>query len=186
MGFGLHHGWAIEGAIGSEHKVDVSYLSPHVNMSARLGESTPTLAARGAPAFSHSELLAQRRQRSSSVCRCSCPAPLSSCSRRRFGASGPRHFWAVCACEPRRPRALVRARRRQCRKIDQVKVVGSDKVTELWTRDVPLIQDRVFMHAFHVRCPAPPRATGHRPLTAVARNRRPPRGPTSRASGTRP
>ena len=53
MGFGLHHGWAIEGAIGSEHKVDVSYLSPHVNMSARLGESTPTLAARGAPAFSH-------------------------------------------------------------------------------------------------------------------------------------
>ena len=78
------------------------------------------------------------------------------------------------------------ARRRQCRKIDQVKVVGSDKVTELWTRDVPLIQDRVFMHAFHVRSPAPPRATGRRPLTAVARNRRPPRGPTSRASGTRP
>ena len=36
MGFGLHHGWAIEGAIGSMHKVDVSYLSPHVNMSARL------------------------------------------------------------------------------------------------------------------------------------------------------
>lgn len=36
MGFGLHHGWAIEGAIGSKHKVDVSYLSPHVNMSARL------------------------------------------------------------------------------------------------------------------------------------------------------
>ena len=47
------------------------------------------------------------------------------------------------------------ARRRQCRKIDQVKVVGSDKVTELWTRDVPLIQDRVFMHAFHVRSPRP-------------------------------
>ena len=77
------------------------------------------------------------------------------------------------------------ARRRQCRKIDQVKVVGSDKVTELWTRDVPLIQDRVFMHAIHVRPPRPARAA-HRPLTAVARNRRPPRGPTSRASGTRP
>merc|ERR1712167_370159 len=40
MGFGLHHGWAIEGAIGSEHKVDVSYLSPHVNMSARLEAAT--------------------------------------------------------------------------------------------------------------------------------------------------
>lgn len=40
MGFGLHHGWAIEGAIGSIHKVDVSYLSPHVNMSARLEAAT--------------------------------------------------------------------------------------------------------------------------------------------------
>ena len=82
MGFGLHHGWAIEGAIGSYdtmlrchascsahpcgfgaavvaishelfvsrcamscdtcrvHKVDVSYLSPHVNMSARLEAAT--------------------------------------------------------------------------------------------------------------------------------------------------
>jgi class 3 adenylate cyclase len=40
MGFGLHHGWAIEGAIGSVHKVDVSYLSPHVNMSARLEAAT--------------------------------------------------------------------------------------------------------------------------------------------------
>lgn len=36
MGFGLHTGWAIEGAIGSQHKIDASYLSPNVNMSARL------------------------------------------------------------------------------------------------------------------------------------------------------
>eukprot|EP00946_MAST-07B_sp_MAST-7B-sp1_P000852 g852.t1 len=36
MGYGLHIGWAIEGAIGSPHKVDASYLSPHVNMAARL------------------------------------------------------------------------------------------------------------------------------------------------------
>ena len=36
MGFGLHVGWAVEGAIGSEHKVDASYLSPHVNMASRL------------------------------------------------------------------------------------------------------------------------------------------------------
>ena len=36
MGFGLHIGWAIEGAIGSEFKIDASYLSPNVNMSARL------------------------------------------------------------------------------------------------------------------------------------------------------
>lgn len=36
MGFGLHIGWAIEGAIGSEYKIDASYLSPNVNMASRL------------------------------------------------------------------------------------------------------------------------------------------------------
>lgn len=40
MGFGLHVGWAIEGAIGSHHKIDPSYLSPHVNMAARLEAAT--------------------------------------------------------------------------------------------------------------------------------------------------
>jgi class 3 adenylate cyclase len=34
MGFGLHAGWAIEGAVGSLQKVDATYLSPHVNMAA--------------------------------------------------------------------------------------------------------------------------------------------------------
>ena len=36
MGFGLHIGWGVEGAIGSKFKIDASYLSPNVNMSARL------------------------------------------------------------------------------------------------------------------------------------------------------
>jgi hypothetical protein len=36
MGYGLHFGWAIEGAIGSSMKIDASYLSPHVNTAARL------------------------------------------------------------------------------------------------------------------------------------------------------
>lgn len=36
MGFGLHSGWAIEGAVGSLQKVDATYLSPHVNMAARM------------------------------------------------------------------------------------------------------------------------------------------------------
>lgn len=40
MGFGLHYGWAIEGAVGSDKKVDATYLSPHVNMSARLEAAT--------------------------------------------------------------------------------------------------------------------------------------------------
>lgn len=40
MGFGMHIGWAIEGAIGSKYKVDASYLSPNVNMAARLEAAT--------------------------------------------------------------------------------------------------------------------------------------------------
>ena len=40
MGFGLHVGWSIEGAIGSNYKIDASYLSPNVNMSARLEGAT--------------------------------------------------------------------------------------------------------------------------------------------------
>ena len=40
MGFGLHFGWAIEGAIGSMYKIDASYLSPNVNIAARLETAT--------------------------------------------------------------------------------------------------------------------------------------------------
>ncbi|EAS07728.2 adenylate/guanylate cyclase domain protein (macronuclear) [Tetrahymena thermophila SB210] len=40
MGFGLHVGWAIEGAIGSGFKIDASYLSPNVNMASRLEAAT--------------------------------------------------------------------------------------------------------------------------------------------------
>jgi hypothetical protein len=40
MSFGLHVGWSIEGAIGSEHKIDASYLSPHVNIASRLESIT--------------------------------------------------------------------------------------------------------------------------------------------------
>ena len=44
MGFGLHVGWAIEGAIGSEFKIDASYLSPHVNIASRLESATKAYA----------------------------------------------------------------------------------------------------------------------------------------------
>lgn len=40
MGFGMHMGWAIEGAIGSQFKIDASYLSPHVNLASALEAST--------------------------------------------------------------------------------------------------------------------------------------------------
>ena len=42
LGYGLHVGWSIEGAIGSEYKIDASYLSPHVNMCNKLEEETKT------------------------------------------------------------------------------------------------------------------------------------------------
>lgn len=38
-------GWAIEGAIGSEYKIDASYLSPHVNMASRLEAATKQYGA---------------------------------------------------------------------------------------------------------------------------------------------
>ena len=37
---GIHTGWVIEGAVGSTHKIDASYLSPHVNMTARIETAT--------------------------------------------------------------------------------------------------------------------------------------------------
>ena len=40
MGYGLHSGWAIEGAIGSDLKIDASYLSPNVNLASRLEAAT--------------------------------------------------------------------------------------------------------------------------------------------------
>ena len=40
MGFGLHLGWSIEGAIGSQFKIDASYLSPNVNVASALEAST--------------------------------------------------------------------------------------------------------------------------------------------------
>jgi class 3 adenylate cyclase len=36
LGFGLHVGWAIEGAMGSNRKIDAGYLSRHVNLTSRL------------------------------------------------------------------------------------------------------------------------------------------------------
>ncbi len=40
MGFGMHVGWAIEGPIGSEYKIDASYLSPIVNIAGQLEAGT--------------------------------------------------------------------------------------------------------------------------------------------------
>lgn len=63
MGFGLHFGWAIEGAIGSVFKIDASYLSPNVNMASRLEAATKQY---GVPLLISSELhrvLSRKTQR---------------------------------------------------------------------------------------------------------------------------
>ena len=36
LSFGMDAGWAVEGAVGSKHKIDATYLSPHLNMAARM------------------------------------------------------------------------------------------------------------------------------------------------------
>ena len=40
MGFGLHLGYGIEGPVGSVFKMEASYLSPNVNIAARLETAT--------------------------------------------------------------------------------------------------------------------------------------------------
>lgn len=42
MSFGLHCGWAIEGAIGSNYKIEASYVSPDVTIAMSVEKSTKT------------------------------------------------------------------------------------------------------------------------------------------------
>jgi class 3 adenylate cyclase len=46
LGWGLHLGYSIEGAIGSTFKIDASYLSPNVNEAAKLEEKNKTYGVR--------------------------------------------------------------------------------------------------------------------------------------------
>lgn len=36
LNFALHMGWTIEGAIGSESKIDACYMSPHLQASYKI------------------------------------------------------------------------------------------------------------------------------------------------------
>ena len=38
--YGMDAGWAVEGAVGSNYKIDATYLSPHVNMASRMMSAT--------------------------------------------------------------------------------------------------------------------------------------------------
>lgn len=67
MGFGMHVGWAIEGSIGSHFKIDASYLSPHVNISARLEAATRQY---GIPLLMSGQLFDLFTRKFKSLCRC--------------------------------------------------------------------------------------------------------------------
>lgn len=67
LGFGLHFGWAIEGAVGSTLKIDVTYLSPHVNLAARLESLTKQYKIRLLMSSAFHRRLSSQVQ---SACRC--------------------------------------------------------------------------------------------------------------------
>ena len=64
--YGLHLGWAIEGAIGSHFKFDASYLSPNVNMAARIQSATKYY---GVPMLMSAELVQHFCHETSRHCR---------------------------------------------------------------------------------------------------------------------
>lgn len=66
MGFGMHIGWAIEGAIGSQYKIDASYLSPNVNMAARLEAATHQF---GCPMLLSGPFVNELSEKAKSMCR---------------------------------------------------------------------------------------------------------------------
>ena len=63
IGFGLHAGWAVEGALGSKHKIDCTYLGPHQDMSERLETATKLYGTPVLTTDSFYVLLSAQRQR---------------------------------------------------------------------------------------------------------------------------
>ena len=87
MGFGLHVGWGIEGAIGSEYKIDPSYLSPNVNLASRLEIATKQ--------FGTSVLM------SDAFAACLSPAVRSMVWNHHWGRLKPLSRWffrKICMC----------------------------------------------------------------------------------------
>jgi len=46
ISMGLHFGWAIEGALGSEYKIDASYVSPNVSIAKSVEQATATYSTK--------------------------------------------------------------------------------------------------------------------------------------------
>ncbi|KAH9120857.1 hypothetical protein LEN26_010939 [Aphanomyces euteiches] len=67
MGYGLHVGWAIDGAIGSKYKIDASYLSSDVNMASSLENASKIYRVPLVMSHSFYNLLSPQLQQ---FCRC--------------------------------------------------------------------------------------------------------------------
>lgn len=96
MGFGLTWGWAIEGAIGSDKKIDASYLSPHVKMSERLEGGTK---AYGVPLLMTGEFFALLSPVAQSLCRhidhATVPAQTEPLDLYAYDCDLTADFWAA-------------------------------------------------------------------------------------------
>ncbi|OQS07397.1 hypothetical protein THRCLA_00592 [Thraustotheca clavata] len=78
MGYGLHVGWAIDGAIGSKYKIDASYLSSDVNMAATLESTTKLYHVPLIMSHSFYNLLSPQLQQ---FCRCIDCVLFEGCSK---------------------------------------------------------------------------------------------------------
>jgi hypothetical protein len=100
-GYGLHTGWAIEGAIGSNLKIDASYLSSNVNLASRIEAATKQYRVR---------ILLSEHVASIMSLRCRVGAERRAARRRvrEGGPLAPRPRWPCCRpadTEPRRSAA---------------------------------------------------------------------------------
>ena len=117
MGYGLHAGWAIEGAIGSMLKIDASYLSPHVNLAARLETGAGALSS---GFYKHARARAHTRTHTHTH---------THTGTHQFGVD---ILFSDCVYDMISPRVQS-----LCRKIDRVTVKGSVQPITLYTYDVP-------------------------------------------------
>lgn len=83
LGFGLHVGWAIEGALGSLSKIDATYLSPNVNLASRLEAATHQF---GCPMLMSGELVQYLSPKYKDSCR------MIDCVKAK-GSDQPMELW---------------------------------------------------------------------------------------------
>ncbi len=141
MGFGLHAGWAIEGAVGSLQKVDATYLSPHVNMAARMEAASKQFGVE----ILMSERFFEVRSRSVAPCH----LMLLNFHRQQYSIFlclcfyyTVQYSYTACFLYLITKKLMSPEAQDQCRKLDVVTVKGSAVPMPIYTYDV--FQKQVF------------------------------------------